>query len=65
MMEKIKITCTNNSKTKTADVLFHSDKHLKVALEGTQITIEMHRQDLNKPYIGHSVGLEFKWQQKL
>ena len=61
-MEKIKITCTNNSKTKTADVLFHSDEYLKVALEGTQITIEMHRQDLNKPYIGHSVGLEFTWQ---
>ena len=64
-MEKIEITCTNNGKTKTADVLFHSDKHLKVALEGTQITIEMHRQDLNKPYLRHSVGLEFTWQQKL
>ena len=38
-MEKIEITCTNNDKTKTADVLFHSDKHLKVALEGTQITV--------------------------
>ena len=63
-MEKIEITCTNNGKTKTADVLFHSDKHLKVAIEGTQITIEMHRQDLNKSYIGHSVGLEFTWQPK-
>ena len=63
-MEKIEITCTNNDKTKTEDVLFHSDKHLKVALEGTQITIEMHRQDLNKPYIGHTVGLEFTWQPK-
>ena len=63
-MEKIEITCTNNGKTKTADVLFHSDKHLKVAFEGTQITIEMHRQDLNKPYIGHTVGLEFTCQPK-
>ena len=60
-MEKIEITCTNNDKTKTADVLFHSDKHLKVPLEGTQITIEMHRQDLNKPYIGHTAGLEFTY----
>jgi len=53
-MDKIEITCTNNGKTKTADILFRSDKHLKVAIEGTQITIEMHRQDLNKPYIGHT-----------
>ena len=60
-MDKIEITCTNNGKTKTADVLFRNDKHLKVAVEGTQITIEMHRQDLNKPYIGHTAGLEFTY----
>ncbi len=60
-MEKVEITCTNNDKTKTADVLFRNDKHLKVAVEGTQITIEMHRQDLNKPYIGHTAGLEFTY----
>ena len=60
-MDKIEITCTNNGKTKTADVLVHNDKHLKVVIEGTQITIEMHRQDLNKPYIGHTAGLEFTY----
>ena len=63
-MDKIEITCTNNGKTKTADVLFRNGKHLKVAIEGTQITIEMHRQDVNKPYIGHTAGLEFTWQSK-
>ena len=63
-MDKIEIICTNNDKTKTADVLFRNDKHLKVAVEGTQITIEMHRQDLNKPYIGHTAGLEFTWIPK-
>ena len=63
-MDKIEITCTNNGKTKTADILFRSDKHLKVAIESTQITIEMHRQDLNKPYIGHTAGLEFTWLPK-
>ena len=62
-MDKIEITCTNNDKTKTADVLVHNDKHLKVVIEGTQITIEMHRQDLNKPYIGHTAGLEFTWAE--
>ncbi len=60
-MDKIEIICTNNGKTKTADILFRSDKHLKVAIEGTQIAIEMHRQDLNKPYIGHTAGLEFTY----
>ncbi len=60
-MDKIEIICTNNDKTKTADVLFRNDKHLKVAVEGTQITIEMHRQDVNKPYIGHTAGLEFTY----
>ena len=63
-MEKIEIICTNNGKTKTADVLLRNDKYLKVAIEGTQITIEMHRKDVNKSYIGHTVGLEFTWQPK-
>jgi len=67
-MDKIEITCTNNGKTKTADILFRNDKHLKVAVEGTQITIEMHRLDVNKPYIGHTAGLEFtygNWKIKI
>ncbi len=63
-MEQIEITCTNNGKAKQAEVLQQNDKYMKVVVEGTQITIEMHRQDLNKPYIGHSVGLEFTWQPK-
>ena len=33
-MEKIKITCTNNGKTKQADVIQKNDKHLKVVVEG-------------------------------
>ena len=63
-MDKIEITCTNNGKTKTADILFRSDKHLKVAIEGTQITIELFRTDVNRPYIGHKSGLEFTWKPK-
>ena len=63
-MENIEVTCTNNGKTKTAEVLQHNDKYIKVVVEGTQITIEMFRQDVNKPYIGHTAGLEFIWQPK-
>lgn len=64
-MEKIILTCTSNGKTKTADVLTENDKYLKVVVEGTQIAIEMFRQDVNKPYVGHTAGLEFTWQPKI
>jgi len=60
-MEKITITCSDNGKTKTADVLSHSDKYLKVVVEGTTMTIEMFRSDLNKPYVGTKAGLEFTY----
>lgn len=63
-MEKIEIVCTNNDKTKTADVLIKTDKRLKVALEGTMITIDMVREDLNSAYTGSKSGLEFTWQPK-
>ena len=50
-MEQIQITCTENGLVKTADVLSQSDKYLKVVVEGTQIAIELFRNDVNKPYI--------------
>ena len=64
MMDMITITCTNNGKTKKAEVLNQNDKHMKVVLEGTQITIELYRDNLNIPYKGHTAGLEFSWQPK-
>ena len=63
-MDQIEIRCTENGKTKTADVLSHNDKYLKVVVEGTQITIEMFRLDVNRPYIGNKSGLEFTWIEK-
>ena len=63
-MEKIQICCTENGKIKTADVLSRNDKYLKVAVEGTQIAIEVFRKDVNNPYIGHTAGLEFTWVPK-
>ena len=64
MMEKITITCTNNGKTKQAEVLNKNDKYLKVVLSGTQIVIELFRKDLNKQYTGHTAGLQFEWLPK-
>ena len=63
-MEQIQITCTENGLVKTADVLSQSDKYMKVVVDGTQIAIELYRSDLNKPYIGHTAGLEFTWLPK-
>ena len=63
-METIEITCTNNGKTKDAEVMQQTDKYMKVIVEGTQIFIEMFREDLNTPYTGHTAGLEFEWQPK-
>ena len=63
-MEKIIIKCTNNGKTKEAEVLNKNDKYLKVVLPGTQIVIELFRDDLNSEYTGHTAGLEFEWQPK-
>jgi hypothetical protein len=63
-MEQIEITCEDNGKTKVSEVLTKTDKYLKVAVEGTQLTIEMFREDVNKPYIGHKSGLKFTWQLK-
>jgi hypothetical protein len=34
---------------------------MKVAVEETTMTIEMHRTDVNKPYVGTKAGLEFKY----
>ena len=63
-MENITITCTNNGKTKEAEVLHKTDKYAKVIIHGTQIVIELFRQDLNSEYRGHTAGLEFEWQPK-
>ena len=64
-MDQVEITCTENGKTKMADILSKNDKYMKVVFEGTTITLELFRADVNKPYIGHKSGLEFTWQPNL
>ena len=46
-METITITCTNNDRTKQAEVLQRNDKYMKVQVPGTQIFIELFRHDVN------------------
>ena len=64
-MESIEIRCIDNGKTTIAEVLSTNDKYMKVVFEGTTITLELFRADVNKPYIGHKSGLEFTWQPNL
>ena len=63
-METITITCTNNGKKKLVEILNKTDKYMKVVLPGTQIVIELFRNDLNSEYTGHTAGLEFEWLPK-
>ena len=51
-METIVIKCTNNDRTK------------EVQVPGTQLFIEMFRDDVNIPYTGRTAGLEFEWEPK-
>jgi hypothetical protein len=64
LMKTIEIECTNNNMTKTVDVLQENDKYMKVAIQGTQITLELFREDVNMSYVGRKSGLEFRWIPK-
>ena len=63
-METIVIKCTNNDMTKEAEVLQKNDKYMKVIVPGTQLFIELFRDDVNIPYTGRTAGLEFEWEPK-
>ena len=63
-MEQVIIKSNNNAAgdipvATKADVLSKSDKHLRVALVNTTVTLDLHRTDLREPYIGRLSGLEF------
>ena len=48
-METITITCTNNDRTKQAEVLQRNDNYMKVQVPGTQLFIELFRDNVNNP----------------
>ena len=64
-MEQVIIKSTNNAAgdipvATKADVLSKSDKHLRVALVNTTVTLELHRTDVRQPYRGRLSSLEFE-----
>ena len=64
-MEQVMIKSNNNAAgdipvATKAEVLSKSDKHMRVVLKNTTVTLELHRTDVRQPYIGRLSGLEFK-----
>ena len=63
-MEQVIIKSNNNAAgdipvATKADVLSKSDKHMRVVLKNTTVTLELHRTDVRQPYVGRLNSLEF------
>lgn len=59
-MPTTNITCTDTERTVKADVLEMSPMRMKVALQGTDITLILNKKTpASKYYIGQSNGMEF------
>ena len=43
-----------------ADVLSKSDKHMRVVLKNSTVTLDLHRTDVRDPYRGRLNSLEFE-----
>ena len=64
-MEQVTIKSNNNAAgdipvATKADVISKSDKHLRVALVNTTLTLDLHRTDVREPYRGRLSSLEFE-----
>jgi hypothetical protein len=59
-MEQCNIYCVNTENDALGDILERSDKRIKVALVGTDMTIVLTRRVTSQPYVGHMSGLEFE-----
>ena len=64
-MEQVMIKSTNTAAgdipvATKADVLSKSDKHMRVVLKNSTVTLDLHRTDVREPYRGRLSSLEFK-----
>ena len=64
-MKEVMIKSTNNAAgdipvATKADVLSKSDKHMRVVLKNSTVTLDLHRTDVREPYRGRLSSLEFK-----
>lgn len=59
-MRQCNVYCVNTEKDALADILEETDKRLKVALVGTQLTLVMTRSVTVHPYTCTEHGMEFE-----
>lgn len=59
-MDKCNVYCVTTETDAVADVLERTSKRIKVALEGTDLTITLVRKDTRAPYIGFLGNMEFE-----
>ena len=57
-MEQVIITCEQNGKSLKADVLSKTQNHMKVAIVGSTMVLEMHKH--GNSYEGKAAGLTFE-----
>jgi len=57
-MDQIDVTCEQTRKTMRADILSSTKNSMKVAIVGTTLVLELHRQ--GKVFEGRAAGLTFE-----
>jgi len=58
MVDKVKITCTQNDRVVDATIVQRSLKRLVVAFPGVGELV-LNRDDVTKPFVGRMAGMEF------
>lgn len=64
MLNTVSLENPNNGSIQIADVLFVTDKTLKVSVQKTDFSITLTRIDIRKPYVYKNNGLEL-WVRKV
>jgi len=59
-MEQCSVYCVTTETDAVADILERTDKRIKVAMAGTDITVTLTRSDARAPYIGFLGNMEFE-----
>ena len=57
---RVKVICLETGQVKEGDVLRWSEKQMRVALEGTVIALDFHREGPRRRWIARMAGLEFE-----
>lgn len=58
MFQRVKLECLNNGKLIGGDVLKISAYRMRVVLDQTTVAVNLHRERLDRNYVGRVGGLE-------